>query len=207
MRVLVVDDHSLIRDGLVSLLETSGFEVVGQAGNGQSAVEKAAALRPDLVLMDIHMPGMNGLDALKIIKADLPETKVVMLTISEDDKDLLEAIRSGANGYLSKHIDSGEFFKLIDNLNRDDAAILPSVATRLFKYVSHGEESPEKIALSERETEILKIIAAGRSNRDIAHDLSISENTVKFHIKNILLKLSVANRIEAVTYAIQHGLI
>ena len=153
------------------------------------------------------MPGMSGLDALKNIKAERPDIKVVMLTVSEEDKDLLEAIRSGANGYLLKHINSSEFFKLLENLQHGDAAILPSIATRLFKYVSQTGEKAEKSPLSEREAEVLKLVAAGKSNRDIANDLSVSENTVKFHIKNILQKLSVTNRIEAVTYAIQHGIL
>lgn len=207
MRILVVDDHSLFRDGIISLLEAGGHTVIGQARTGIEAVERALALIPDLVLMDIHMPGMSGLDALKSIKAERPEIKVVMLTVSEEDKDLLEAVRSGANGYLLKHIDSTEFFRLIDNLDKGDAAILPSMATRLIKYVSQSEGNVEKSPLSERETEVLKLVSEGKSNRDIAHDLSVSENTIKFHIKNILLKLSAANRIEAVTYAIQHGII
>jgi two-component system NarL family response regulator len=180
---------------------------VGQAGTGAEAVERTLALLPELVLMDIHMPGMSGLEALKLIKEERPEIKVVILTVSEDDKDLLEAIRSGANGYLLKHLEADEFFRLIDNLNRGDAAILPSMATRLFKYVSQSGGNSEKSPLSERETEVLKLLAAGKANRDIASELSVSENTIKFHIKNILQKLSVANRIEAVTYALQHKLI
>lgn len=207
MKVLVVDDHSLFRDGIISLLEAGGHTVIGQGRTGTEAVEQALSLLPDLVLMDIHMPGMSGLEALKSIKAEHPDMKVVILTVSEEDKDLLEAIRSGANGYILKHIDSTEFFKLLGNLEHGDAAILPSIATRLFKYVSQTGGPAEKSPLSEREVEVLKLIAAGKSNRDIAGSLSLSENTVKFHIKNILQKLAVANRIEAVTYAMQHGMI
>ncbi|MDD2923109.1 MAG: response regulator transcription factor [Anaerolineales bacterium] len=208
MRILVADDHSLFRDGIVSLLEAGGHTVIGQARTGGEAVEQALALQPDLVLMDIHMPSMSGLEALKNIKSKNPDIKIVILTVSEEDKDLLEAIRSGANGYLLKHINSTEFFKLLNNLERGEAAILPSIATRLFKYVSQAEgEKGEKPILSDREIDVLKLIAAGKSNRDIANELSISENTIKFHIKNILQKLSVANRIEAVTYAMQHRLI
>jgi len=207
MKVLVIDDHSLFRDGIISLLEAGGHTVVGQGRTGIEAVEQALSLHPDLVLMDIHMPGMSGLEALKNIKAQQPDIKVVILTVSEDDKDLLEAVRSGANGYLLKHIDSADFFKLLGNLEQGDAAIQPSMATRLFKYASQTGGPPEKSPLSDREVDVLKLIAAGRSNRDIASSLSLSENTVKFHIKNILQKLSAANRIEAVTYAIQHGII
>lgn len=207
MRVLVVDDHALFRDGIVSLLEAGGHTVIGQARTGAEAIEQTVALLPELVLMDIHMPVMNGLDALKSIKTQRPDIKVVMLTVSEEDKDLLDAIRSGADGYILKHINSNEFFKLLENLEHGEAAILSSIATRLFKYVSRTGEKVEKSPLSDRETEVLKLLATGKSNRDIAKDLSISENTIKFHIKNILQKLSVTNRIEAVTYAIQHGII
>jgi DNA-binding NarL/FixJ family response regulator len=208
MKILVVDDHSLFRDGITSLLESGGHTVIGQASNGNEAVERALALLPDLVLMDVHMPGLSGLEALKAIKAAKPEIKVVMLTVSEEDNDFMEAIRSDANGYLLKHISSGELFKLLENLERGEAAILPSIAMRLFKHVSQsGSGSVEKSPLSEKEVEVLKLIAAGKSNRDIANDLSVSENTVKFHIKNILQKLSVGNRKEAVAHAIQHGII
>lgn len=208
MKVLVVDDHSLFRDGVTSLLEAGGHTVIGEGRTGIEAVEKALALEPDLVLMDIHMPDMSGLEALKKIKAAQPDVKVVILTVSEDDKDFLEAIRSGANGYLLKHIDSSEFFKLLDNLNRGEAAILPSIAMRLFKYIDQADNGDgEKSPLSERELEVLKLISAGKSNQIIANDLSVSENTIRFHVKNILQKLSVTNRKEAVTYAIQHKII
>lgn len=208
MRVLVVDDYALFRDGIISLLEAGGYTVIGQANNGSEAVEKAMALLPDLILMDLHMPVMDGLEALKNIKALNPEIKVVMLTVSEEDENLLEAIRSDANGYILKHISAGELFKLLENLERGEAAIMPSIAMRLFKHVTHaGGGNVEKSPLSERETEVLKLISAGKSNRDIATDLSISENTIRFHIKNILQKLSVTNRKEAVLHAVKHGLI
>ncbi len=208
MRILVVDDHSLFRDGIISLLESGGHTVIGQGGTGEEAVEQALALLPDLVLMDIHMLGMSGLEALKAIKAQRPDIKVVILTVSEDDKDILGAIRSDANGYLLKHISSAELFKLLENLERGEAAISPSVAMRLFKHVNQtGGASAEKSPLSEKEVEVLKLISTGKSNRDIAADLSVSENTIKFHIKNILHKLAVTNRKEAVAYATQRGLI
>jgi DNA-binding NarL/FixJ family response regulator len=207
MRILVVDDYALFRDGIVSLLEAGGHTVIGQCSNGNEAVEKALALIPDLVLMDIHMPGLTGLEALKIIKAERPDIKVVMLTISEEDEMLLEAIRSDANGYLLKHISSSELFKLLGNLERGEAAILPSLAMRLFKNVRQTGGKAGKSLLSAREAGILKLISTGKSNRDIAESLSISENTIRFHIKNILQKLAVTNRKEAVASAIKQGLI
>jgi DNA-binding NarL/FixJ family response regulator len=207
MRVLVVDDHSLFRDGIISLLEAGGHEVVGEASNGAEAIKQALALNPELVLMDIHMPWMSGLDALKEIKEKLPTTFVVMLTVSEDDENLLEAIRLGANGYLLKQIDADEFFSLLERLQTGQAAISPAMATRLFKHLRQPPSTQPEPILSQRETEILRFVAAGKSNREIASILSVSENTIKFHIKNILQKLNVANRTEAATLAMQKRLL
>ena len=208
MRILIADDHSLFRDGIISLLlEAGGHTIVGQASNGSEAIEQTLLMHPDLVLMDIHMPIMSGLDALKRIKQELPSVLVVMLTVSEEDSDLLEAIRSGANGYILKQINASEFFQLLENLRRGDAAIPPAIATRLFKSISRLDEKPEKHTLSDRELDVLKLVADGKSNRDIALMLSVSDNTVKFHLKNIMHKLNVSNRIEAVKTATQHHLI
>jgi DNA-binding NarL/FixJ family response regulator len=191
----------------MSLLEAGGHEIVGQASNGVEAVRLSMEISPELTLMDVHMPEMGGLEALKTIKNQRPKIKVVMLTVSEDDKDLLEAIRSGADGYILKHVNSAEFLRLLENLNKGEAAILPTTATRLFKYVGQSDPKQEASPLSEREIGVLKLMATGKSNRDIARELSVSENTIKFHIKNILQKLSVSNRVEAVSYAIQYELI
>jgi DNA-binding NarL/FixJ family response regulator len=207
MRVLVVDDHSLFRDGIVSLLEAGGFEVVGQASNGLEAIDQVVALSPDLVLLDIHMPVMTGLTALKQIKARKPEVNVVMLTVSEDDKDIIEAIRIGANGYLLKQINSTEFFHLLERLQHGEAAISPSVATRLVKHLGPSDTKPQRAMLSERELEVLRLVADGKPNREIALALSVSDNTVKFHLKNIMQKLNVANRAEAVMEATQMGIL
>jgi DNA-binding NarL/FixJ family response regulator len=133
MRVLVADDHSLFRDGIISLLEAAGFEVVGQAGDGQAAVEAALRLRPDLVLLDITMPQLSGLEALRLIKRELPETQVVMLTVSDDDADLFEAIESGALGYLLKNLSADQFFEMLDGLQRGEAAMTRQTTTRLMK--------------------------------------------------------------------------
>ena len=208
MRVLVADDHSLFRDGIASLLEAAGFEVVGQVGNASSAVEAAAALRPDLVLLDIGMPEMSGLEALRLIKERVPEVNVVMLTVSDDDADLFEAIEAGAIGYLLKDLGAEEFLDLLDGLRRGEAAITRRMTTRLVAGIaSAAREPPEQPdPLTPRETEILRLVAEGLSNRAAARTLSISENTVKYHMRNILQKLGAQNRTEAVTSALAAGL-
>lgn len=206
MRVVVADDHSLFRDGLVSLLVTGGFQVVGQAENGLKACDLVESLQPDLVLLDLHMPVMNGLEALCRIKFKFPEVRVVILTVSDNDDDLKSAIQSGADGYILKHVNSTDFFALLENLKQGNAAVSPSITTRLFKQVNQPPKKT-KVVLSERETEILKLVAEGNSNHEIADRLSLSENTIKFHLKNILQKLGVSNRTEASTYAQKEGII
>ena len=209
MRVLVADDHSLFRDGIISLLEAAGFEVVGQVGDGQAAVEAALRLRPDLVLLDITMPQLSGLEALRLIKRELPETQVVMLTVSDDDADLSEAVESGALGYLLKNLSADQFFEMLDGLQRGEAAMTRQTTTRLMKGLA--DLSPQRAepaqSLTQREIELLRLVAEGMSNKAIAQTLSISENTVKYHMKNILQKLGVQNRTEAVTQAIRAGLL
>jgi DNA-binding NarL/FixJ family response regulator len=209
MRVLVADDHSLFRDGITSLLEAADFDVVGQVGDGQAAVEAALRLRPDLVLLDITMPQLSGLEALRLIKADLPETQVVMLTVSDDDADLFEAAESGALGYLLKNLSADQFFEMLDGLQRGEAAMTRQTTTRLMKGLA--DLSPQQAepaqSLTEREIELLRLVAEGMSNKAIAQTLSISENTVKYHMRNILQKLGVQTRTEAVTQAIRAGLL
>ena len=205
MRIYIVDDHSLFRDGLISLLEADGHQVVGQAGDGLTAIEAVPSLLPDLILMDINMPRMNGIEALRQIKASRPETRVIMLTVSEDEDNLVDAIRSGADGYLLKHLNAREFLEMVNGLERGEAAITRQMTMRLLKHMTSNEPSGEHVLLSEREIEILKLVASGKSNQSIADQLSISENTVKYHLKNILQKLGVSNRTEAVTIAMQKG--
>jgi DNA-binding NarL/FixJ family response regulator len=206
MRIYIVDDHSLFRDGLISLLEADGHQVVGQAGDGQTAIESVPALKPDLILMDINMPRLNGIDALRQIKAVMPEIKVIILTVSEDENNLVGAIRAGADGYLLKHLNAREFLEMVNGLERGEAAITRQMTMRLLKHMTSVEPTGEHLLLSEREIEILRLVASGKSNQSIADQLSISENTVKYHLKNILQKLGVSNRTEAVTIAIQKGL-
>jgi DNA-binding NarL/FixJ family response regulator len=213
MRVLVVDDHSLFRDGLISLLKAADYNVIGEAGDGESAVREALRLRPELILMDINMPRMNGLDALRLIRSQLPETKVVILTVSEIGETLLAAIEAGANGYLLKNLDSHTFIASLHSLERGEAAITGEMVSQLMRQISQrSRETPStpppapRLTLTDREREMLRYIAQGLSNREIAGKLFISENTVKYHIKNVLQKFGLKNRAEAAAYAIQQGI-
>ncbi|HSR47178.1 MAG TPA: response regulator transcription factor [Anaerolineales bacterium] len=208
MRVLVADDHSLFRDGLVSLLEAAGHDVVGQVGDGEAAVAAAVALRPELVLLDISMPSVDGLQALRRIKAEAPEVQVVMLTVSDDDVSLFEALRSGAQGYLLKSLNASEFLTMVDGLGKGEAALSRKTAARVIEGLARPEEPPAPHArLTERELELLGYVARGLSNKAIAAEMSISENTVKYYMKNILQKLGAQNRTEAAAYALQAGLV
>jgi len=211
MRVLVADDHSLFRDGLVSLLEAAGYTVVGQAGNGQEAVELARSLHPELVLLDLHMPVMNGLEALSQIKDEMPEIQTVMLTVSDEESNLIDAIKAGAGGYLLKHLNSQAFLKALEGLQRGEAAIARAATTKVMKSLAElsrqksNQTSDE--ALSDREISILHLMAEGLSNQEISRRISLSENTVKYHLKNIFQKLHAHNRTEAVTFAMRSGLL
>lgn len=211
MRLLIADDHAIFRDALTSWLEAHGVEVVDQAMDGREAVELARAHRPDVVLMDLDMPGMNGLEATRLISAEMPDVKVVVLTASEDDANLFEAIKSGAQGYMFKNLRSETFFGLLEGVTRGEPALTPSLAQKLLAEfarptVPRGQQSPD--ALTEREQEILELLVEGlTSNRDLAERLVLSENTIKSHMRNILDKLHVQNRAQVVAYALQHGLV
>ena len=207
MRVLVVDDHPLFRDGIISLLEAAGLDVVGQAQNGVEAVDLTQTLQPDLVLMDISMPKMTGLQALEAIKAAQPETQVVVLTVSEDDEDLLAAVQAGASGYLLKNLDADQFLELLVGLQQGEAAMTRKTTARLIAGVAARAAQPQEdeVRLTKRELELLHLVAAGFSNKAIGQQLSVSENTVKYHMRNILQKLQVQNRAEAVHVAMQAG--
>ncbi len=204
MKILVVDDHPLVRDGIVSLLRARHEDVVGEAGDGAGAVTLAQKLRPDVVLMDIRMPGMGGLEATRRIKAEQPEVKIVMLTVSDDDADLYESIKSGADGYLLKSLTSEEFFALLAGVSRGEAAIPPSLAMKMLRdLVRPGtdEEPPAEEDLTKREEEVLRLLAGGLSNREIGASLGISENTVKYHTRNLLDRLHLQNRGQVIAYA------
>ncbi len=208
MRILVADDHSLFLDGLTSLLEAAGHVVVGQAHNGEEAISETIRLKPDLVLLDISMPGMDGLQALKEIMVCLPEMRVVMLTISDDDNSLIQAIQSGASGYMLKSQSADMLLKSLKALEAGELAISRQASSRLIRGLVNQNTGQAKVeTLTNREAELLGMLAAGKVNKIIAQDLAISENTVKYHIKKILQKLNVQNRTEAVSYAIRNGLI
>lgn len=209
MRVLLADDHALFRAGLASLLKAWGLQVVGQAGNGEEAVAKARQLQPDIIFMDINMPGPNGLEATRAIKAQFPEMKVVILTVSDDERDLFEAIKSGAEGYLLKNMREEEFADLVARMRRGEPVMSPNLAKRLlqeFARLKKENERPEEaVILSEREIEVLERVRGGSTNKEIAAALYISENTVNYHMKNIFSKLHLRNRSQVVAWAIEHG--
>lgn len=205
MRVLLVDDHALFREGLVSLLRTRGIEVAGEASDGAEAIALARELAPDAILMDLTMPGMGGLEATRVITAEFPEIKIVMLTVSEADEDLFEAIRSGAHGYLVKSTPSADFFELLEALDRGETPLSRGLAGKIVRYLASGGAS-DTAPLTPREDQVLRLVAGGRTNHDIAEELSISDATVKFHMSNILTKLHLENRAQAVAFAHRHGL-
>jgi DNA-binding NarL/FixJ family response regulator len=213
MRVLIADDHPLFRDGLRSLLEARGIDVVGEAKNGREAVDQARRLRPDVVLMDLTMPELNGLAATRLISVELPDVRVVILTASEDDADLFEAIKSGAQGYIFKNLDSTEFFRLLDGVERGEPALTPALARKLLgEFARPPSARPTDVegpgALTEREREVLDLLVQGvTSNKDLAERLVVTENTVKYQLRNILDKLHVQNRAQVVAYSVRHGMV
>lgn len=212
IRILLVDDHVLFRKGLSSLLsEQKDFEVVGEAGSGQEALEKAQELMPDVILMDIYMPGWDGLEATRRIKEALPYVRIVMLTISEEDHNLFEAIKAGAQGYLLKKIEPQELFDMLRGVFHGEAPISRTMAARVLdEFVRQAQRGPEDAKalakLTSREREVLKLLTQGTSNKEIANQLGISENTVKNHLRNIMEKLHLENRVQAAIYAIREGI-
>ena len=211
MRVLIADDHPLFRDGLRSLLEARGLDVIGEATNGREAVEQTKRLRPELVLMDLNMPELGGLAATRLISAEQPEVKVVVLTASEDDADLFEAIKSGAQGYIFKNLASDAFYRLLDGVARGEPALTPGLARKLLIEFARPPAPAHPVeglqSLTEREQEVLDLLVQGiTSNKDLAERLVVTENTVKYHLRNILDKLHVQNRAQVVAYAVRHGL-
>lgn len=211
MRVLLVDDHTLVRNGIASLLTANNIEVVGEASDGLEAMEKTRQLKPDIVLMDIKMPRYNGLEATRLIKAEMPQTKIVILTVSDDDEDLFEAIKSGAEGYLLKNIKAREFLALLSGVVKGEAAISPLLATKIIEEFSRQMKEavapPSVSELTEREIDVLKLVTGGAINKEIAATLYITENTVKYHLRNIMEKLHLRNRAQVAAYAVSKGII
>jgi DNA-binding NarL/FixJ family response regulator len=212
MRLLLADDHTLFRNSLRSLLEARGVEVVGEASDGRQAIDLAGRLRPDLVLMDLSMPVLNGIEATRQLAAQMPELKVVILTASMEDEDLFEALRAGAHGYLLKNLEADSFFDLLDRALAGEPALTPQLSRKVLQALSKPatarpqHEDPD--ALTDREREVLELIVDGiTSNRQLARRLDVSENTVKFHVRNILDKLHLHNRTQAVAHALRHGMV
>lgn len=215
IRILIVDDHTLFRSGIkLALQRHEGLEVVGEAGDGLEGIKRARQLKPDVVLLDLHMPGTGGLEALRVLAEDLPETQVIMLTVSEDADDLLETLRAGARGYLLKNIDTEFFLESIQRAARGESVMSPQIAHKLADSLRAPQKDSATVVtdvspgkLSPREREIIVMLAHGASNKEIARVLNLSESTIKIHVQGILRKLNIAKRVQAAVYAVEHGLI
>jgi DNA-binding NarL/FixJ family response regulator len=209
MRIVLADDHALFRDGVSSLLQAWGHQVVGHASGGREAVTLVTRLEPDLVLMDVRMPGMSGVEATQAIAALRPEMPIVMLTVSEDEEDLFAAIRAGARGYLLKDLEAAQLRAMIDAVARGEAAITPATAARIIRHLSTlgAADGSAHDALTTRELDVLRLVTAGRRNKEIAAELGISENTAKYHLRNILEKLHAQSRTEVAARALREGLV
>jgi DNA-binding NarL/FixJ family response regulator len=206
IRILIADDHPIVREGLSAVLETQpDFAIVGDAATGTQAVERAAALHPDVILLDLQLPELDGVAALRAIRAADPAAKVIIFTAFDTDERILSAVQAGAQGYLLKGAPREELFQAIRVVHAGGSLLQPVVAARLLRQVSAPPALPE--SLTERELEVLRLLAKGRQNKEIAGELVISERTVKFHVSAILAKLGVGNRTEAVSKAAQVGLV
>lgn len=202
VRLLVIDDHTLFRRGLVALLASdASLQVVGQAGDAGEAVRLAAALQPDVVLLDNHLPGVTGIQALAGLREAAPQARVLMLTVSEDSDDLQAALRGGAHGYLLKTIDGDQLVDSIHRSLRGEAAISPEMTSKLVAALQAPTAAVSTGLLSPREQEVLQQIARGASNKEIARTLDIAETTVKIHVQHILRKLGLSSRVQAAVYA------
>ena len=205
IRILLVDDHAVVRQGLKMFLELDpDLVVVGEAENGKQAIEQVSDLHPDVVLMDLLMPVMDGISAIKAIRSDLPETEIIALTSVLEDASVMGAMRAGAIGYLLKNTQADELCQAIKAAAAGQVQLSPQVAARLMREV-HAPESPEK--LTERETEVLRLLALGGANKEIALGLGIGELTVKTHVSSILSKLNVPSRTQAALHAVRIGLV
>jgi two-component system NarL family response regulator len=210
--VLIVDDHTLMRQGLRRILEEAGMQIAGEAENGQEAVAKTLELSPDVVLMDIQMPLMDGIQATREIKSLAPRTTVVILTMHEEEEYLFEAIKAGAIGYLQKNKAPQELIKVIEAAREGLSLLPPALATRVLnEFAALSKQQEQKLKhytqLTSREREVLKLIAQGLSNKEIAKELYISDKTVKNHLSNIFAKLQINDRTKAAILAVKEGLI
>ena len=209
-RIVLVDDHEVVRLGLKALLDRHpNFEVIGEAGSAREAVEKVEFLRPDVVVMDIRLPGASGIEACEEIVQSFPETKVIMLTSYVEDEMLFSAIRAGASGYILKQIGGEDLIRALEAIGRGEALLDPAVTQRVFQEVRKAvreEEASAFIHLSQQEKHVLQLVSEGRTNREIAKNLFLGEGTVRNYVSSILSKLNVNNRAEAAAYAVEHNL-
>ena len=209
VRVLIVDDHAVVRDGLITMLgREKDFTVVGEAQNGLEAVEKAQELEPDVILMDLRMPELDGVEAMHRIRSQNPEVRFIVLTTYDTDEYIFDAIEAGAKGYLLKDASREELFSAVRAVQRGESLIHPGIAARILdRFTQLSNQATPASLLSEREVEVLQLIAKGSANKEIGASLSISESTVKTHVANIFQKLDVNDRTDAVTQALQKGII
>lgn len=213
LRIMLVDDHTLFRQGVKSLLAAHpDLEVVASAADGNEAIALARECRPDVILMDIEMPHCDGIEATRQIKRELPQVKIVALTVADNDETIFEMIKCGAQGYLLKDLEAQQLFDMLEGLRQGDAPLSGQIAARILEELtsppSTADMPMEEVEpLTERELDVLALLVSGESNREIAQALTVTENTVKTHLTNILAKLHVRNRIQAAVYAATHGLI
>lgn len=210
IRVVIVDDHAVVREGLRTYLDLSDeIEVVGEARNGREAIDRARQLKPDVMLMDLLMPEMDGIAATRGVKEVSPETNVIVLTSFTDDEHIMPALRAGATGYLLKDVSANDLVRAIEGANKGQAQLHPDVARKLMEQVSQpaARQEPPGAALTPRELEVLRLIASGMSNKEIARELVLNERTVKGHVSNILSKLGLADRTQAALYAVREGIV
>jgi DNA-binding NarL/FixJ family response regulator len=208
IRILVADDHPIVREGLVAILGTQpDFRVVGEAGNGLDLVRLAGELRPDVVMLDLEMPGIDGVEALRRMLASDPALRAIVFTVFDTDERIVAAVRAGAQGYLLKGAPREEVFNAIRVVSQGGSLLQPVIASKLLKHVSSGGPAEDLDALTDREVEVMRLLGQGKTNKEIAAALDISERTVKFHLSSIYSKLGAGNRTEAVALAAQRGLI
>ncbi len=209
IHILIVDDHPVVRDGLRSMLSTQpDFQVVGEAVNGVEAVQLAARLKPDVILLDLEMPDLDGVSALAQVRATDPQARVIIVTAYDTDERIVQAVVAGAQGYLLKGAPREEIFRAIRVVNEGGSLLQPIVASKLMRHMSdRASQSADTDSLTPRELEVLGLLAQGKSNKQIAAELVITERTTKFHVSSILSKLKAANRTEAVKIAVQRGLV